>query len=51
VSGMSEIACESPVGIWMALLTGLYHRVVADMRVRIVDLPDIVGAVAIGALG
>jgi hypothetical protein len=48
---MGEIACESTIGIRMAILTGLDNSVESHMRVGIIHFSCIVGTVTIGTLG
>jgi len=51
MSGMGQVAGEAAVGIGMTLLTGGDDSVEPDMRLGIIDLLDVMGAVAVRTLG
>ena len=47
--GMSQVPGEAAVGVRVTLLAGLDHPVEPDMRIRMVDLLDVMSPMAIRA--
>ena len=48
---MSQVPGEAAVGVRVTLLAGLDHPVEPDMRIRMVDLLDVMSPMAIPATG